>query len=90
VVITNQNDPPGLATWQFELNQDAAFPGALIGTLVATDEDLGDVVSFSIQYPGPYDSLIELDEVSGAVSVASTGTLSCAYCCVSYCHVFED
>lgn len=79
MVITNQNDAPMLISWQFELNQDAAFPGTLIGTLLAKDEDLGDVVTFSIQTPGPYDSLIELDEVSGAVSVISTGESSVCF-----------
>ena len=65
--------PPVVVAWYFELSQEFAYPGYVIGSVYAVDPDVGDIVSYSVQPPGLAASQLTLDPDLGTITIAGDG-----------------
>ncbi|MCB9946424.1 MAG: cadherin domain-containing protein [Rhodospirillaceae bacterium] len=73
VTIADANEAPVLADTGFTISE-AAASGAAVGTLTATDQDAGAVLSYSIT-GGNADGAFSIDAATGAVTVADPSVL---------------
>lgn len=67
VVVTDENDAPVLVASSFDVDEHTDA-GTIVDTAVSSDEDAGEVLTYSLL--GPPDQAFAIDSVTGTISVA--------------------
>jgi hypothetical protein len=71
--LTNANDPPVISDATFSLTENSVA-GTLVGTMIATEEDLGQRITYSIVSGNDQDAFA-IDPKSGKITVANPAAL---------------
>ncbi|MHC1775972.1 MAG: cadherin domain-containing protein, partial [Lentimicrobium sp.] len=74
VQLTDVNEAPSMSTQTFAINENTAV-GTTAGTMVATDPDLGQSISYSIQ-SGNTGSAFAINSTTGVITVSNSTALN--------------
>ena len=74
IKVIDRNERPNIDDQFFEIN-DGARAGAVVGTVVATDPDIGSQFTFTI-FSGNDDGAFLIDRFTGQIRVADSSTLN--------------
>ena len=74
VSVVEQNDPPVVSVATFSVPENS-IPGTVVGTATATDEDVGQTLTFSLIGEGNIDSAFEINAATGQIRVQTTAPL---------------
>jgi hypothetical protein len=72
--LNNVNEPPSMIGKTFAINENAAN-GSLVGTMVATNPDFGQTITFSIQ-SGNTGAAFAINSTTGAITVNNSAALN--------------
>ncbi len=73
IEVSNVNEPPVVDDQSFTVDEDSA-DGTVVGTIVASDPDAGDTLTFTVT-GGTDQTTFDVDPGSGEITVANSGQL---------------
>ena len=74
ITLLNINEPPLLGTQAFSLNENSSY-GSNVGTILASDPDLGQTLTFTI-LSGNTNNAFALNAATGAITVITSSALN--------------
>ena len=74
ITVLNVNEAPVVANQSFSVAENSAF-GTIVGTVLATDQDVGQSRSYSINF-GNFGGAFAINSVTGRITVANSAALN--------------